>query len=195
MLALLSPSPKEWVEIACDRLPVLLADHAHCELKAAQSALSLVARFGAEAPEIIAPLSALAQEETQHFEQVHQALAARGEGMQLPSSDAYVGALRQAARSDHQEAPALLDRLLVSALVEARSCERFQLLARHRALGEELCAWYEALMFSEARHYTLFRGLAEDRFGRERCRQRLATLAAREAAIVDALPLGPTVHG
>lgn len=193
MLNLLEPTPPHWVDHAAADLPRLLSDHAHCELKAAQSALSLVGRFAGEAPELVEPLVALAKEETQHYQLVHQRIVARGESMALPASDKYVRSLRDAAREDHREAPALLDRLLVCAFIEARSCERFKLLSEHLA-DTELAGFYGALMVSEARHYALFSGLAEARYGRD-ARQRMQRLAEREAAIAAHLPLGPTVHG
>ena len=102
--------------------------------------------------------------------------------------------LRRAANEARSGQPALLDRLLVSALVEARSCERFKLLTE-RLNDASLRAFYKELMASEARHYRLFVGAAEARFGEGETRTRLSTLATREAEIVGHLPLGPTVHG
>jgi tRNA-(ms[2]io[6]A)-hydroxylase len=124
---------------------------------------------------------------------VHEHLVARGAPLGKPEVDEYVKHLQKAARVDHDEAPALLDRLLVSALIEARSCERFKLLAEHLP-DAELADFYRALMVAEARHFTLFRGLAEARYGID-ARTRLERLAAREASIAHHLPLGPTVHG
>jgi tRNA-(ms[2]io[6]A)-hydroxylase len=194
MLGLLTPTDPSWVEAVEGDLDRLLSDHAHCELKAAQSALSLVARFGGEAPEIVAPLTALAKEETGHFDQVHRRVADRGAALDLPDSDGYVVALRRAARVDHGKYPLMLDRLLLNALIEGRSCERFSLLSER--LGDaDLRAFYRQLMQSEARHYRLFCRLGEERFGRALTRERLAALAQREAAVADRLPLGPTVHG
>jgi tRNA 2-(methylsulfanyl)-N6-isopentenyladenosine37 hydroxylase len=195
MLSLLTPTDPLWPSVAASNLPALLADHAHCELKAAQSALSLLARFGCEAPELIEPLSALAREETDHFAQVHGQMALREMPLQLPATDGYVNRLSAAARKDHESGtPALLDRLLVAALIEARSCERFRLLAEQLPdLG--LRAFYRELMASEARHFTLFSTLAATCFGQDASRARLAVLAAREAEIVRQLPLGPQVHG
>lgn len=194
MLGLLAPTDPTWVEAVEGDLDRLLRDHAHCELKAAQSALSLVARFAAESPELVAPLVALAHEETEHFDQVHQRIRARGAAMSLPDSDLYVASLRKAAGKDHGDLPVLLDRLLVSALVEARSCERFKLLAEGLK-DASLRAFYKDLMASEARHFRLFVRLAEERFGEHEARVRLATLAEREADLARSLPLGPTVHG
>lgn len=194
MLGLLRPTDPRWVEAVEGDLDRLLSDHAHCELKAAHSALSLVGRFGGEAPEIVAPLVALAKEETSHFDLVHRKIDERGRPLAVPASDRYVVELRRAARRDHRDHPIFLDRLLISALIEARSCERFSLLARGLK-SAELRRFYEGLMESEARHYRLFCRLAEQRFGFETTRARLAELAEREAAIADQLPLGPTVHG
>ncbi|HEY8432117.1 MAG TPA: tRNA isopentenyl-2-thiomethyl-A-37 hydroxylase MiaE [Sandaracinaceae bacterium] len=194
MLGLLVPTDRSWLDAVRGQLDRLLSDHAHCELKAAHSALSLVGRFGGEAPEIVAPLLALAKEETGHFDLVHRRIEERGSVLAIPASDGYVVALRRAARADHRDHPVLLDRLLISALIEARSCERFALLADGLD-SAELRGFYRGLMESEARHYRLFCRLAEQRFGFEATRARLATLAAREAEVVHALPLGPTVHG
>ncbi|MGF1470038.1 MAG: tRNA-(ms[2]io[6]A)-hydroxylase [Sandaracinaceae bacterium] len=194
MLGLLSPTDPTWVDAVEGDLDRLLTDHAHCELKAAHSALALVGRFGGEAPELVGPLVALAKEETGHFDQVHDRLEARGTPLSLPATDDYVGTLRREARRDHGDHPALLDRLLIGALIEGRSCERFQLLA-DRLRDGSLRRFYRHLMRSEARHHRLFTRLAEGRFGREATWDRLRELALREAAVVDRLPLGPTVHG
>lgn len=194
MLGLLTPTLPTWVEAVERDLDRLLQDHAHCELKAAQSALSLAARFGGEAPDLVAPLLALAQEESEHVAMVHERLRARGRTLSLPDQDDYVVMLRRAANEAKSGQPALLDRLLVSALVEARSCERFKLLSE-RLNDASLRAFYKELMASEARHYRLFVGAAEARFGEGETRTRLSTLATREAEIVGHLPLGPTVHG
>lgn len=202
MLHLLQPTDPAWVDAAAADVDGLLADHAHCELKAAQSALAIVGRFADEAPEIVEPLCDLAREETQHFRQVHQRIRDRGQhaegasdepGIGKPEPDAYVNALRNTARAQRPVAPILLDRLLVSAMIEARSCERFKLLADHFPDGG-LRTFYRGLMEAEARHFTLFRGLAEARYGAE-ARRRLARLAEAEAEIAESLPLGPQVHG
>jgi tRNA-(ms[2]io[6]A)-hydroxylase len=194
MLGLLTPTDPSWVQAARADLDGLLSDHAHCELKAAQSALALLGRFGGERPELVEPLSALAREEADHFAAVARRLQQRGATLGLPRQDEYVGELRSAARRDPGDRPALLDRLLVCALIEGRSCERFRLLAEHLPEAD-LRGFYRELMASEATHFALFAGLATDCFGAEASRARLATLAAREAEIARRLPLGPTVHG
>ena len=194
MLGLLTPTDPRWVEVAAQDLPRLLTDHAHCELKAAQMALSLVARYGGEAPALIAPLVDLAREEAEHFRQVHGRLEVHGAPLSIPGTDDYVRALQKAARPDHPKVPILLDKLLICALVEARSCERFKLLSQHLP-NEDDQTFYKELMASEARHYRLFVQLAEELFGQKAARDRLRTLAEREADIVRSLPLEATVHG
>jgi tRNA 2-(methylsulfanyl)-N6-isopentenyladenosine37 hydroxylase len=194
MLNLLRPTDPSWVEAARADLRGLLSDHAHCEIKAAQSALSLVARFGGEHPELVDPLSSLAREETAHFREVQDHLGQRGGALGKPPVDDYVRALREAAHRERGEAPPFLDRLLVCALIEARSCERFKLLA-DRIGDEALTPFYAGLMVAEARHYRLFAELGERIFGAAVSRARLAHLAELEAEIADRLPLGPTVHG
>lgn len=194
MLHLLAPTDPAWVEAVESDLDRLLSDHAHCELKAAQSALSLLGRFAGELPDAVSDLVALAREETAHFHEVQQRLAERGKPLPPPDVDGYVQALRSAARLDHKDHPALLDRLLVCALIEARSCERFKLLSE-RLADESLRHFYRGLMVAEARHFRLFYDLASARYGEEPTRERLATLAAREAEVAHKLPLGPTVHG
>ncbi|MEZ4287428.1 MAG: tRNA isopentenyl-2-thiomethyl-A-37 hydroxylase MiaE [Polyangiales bacterium] len=192
MLNLLEPTPASWAREAEKNLSQLLSDHAHCELKAAQSALGLVARFGGEAPELVKPLTSLAKEETEHFNAVYARL--QSGDLPKPPIDDYVRALQLSAKQDRGSAPILLDRLLVCALIEARSCERFSVLAEHLE-DAELREFYSELMASEARHYRLFCFLAEQRYGVSVTRERLKTLANREAAIASRLPLGPTVHG
>jgi tRNA-(ms[2]io[6]A)-hydroxylase len=193
MLGLLAPTDPDWVQAVERDLDRLLFDHAHCELKAAHTALSLVGRFGGEMSSLVPPLIALAHEEIDHFRQVEAKIRERGRTLGPPASDAYVVELRRAARCD-RAAPALLDRLLVSALIEARSCERFKLLAE-RLSDASLRSFYRDLMASEAGHFRLFVRLAEERFGVETARARLKLLAAREAVLASSLPLGPTVHG
>ncbi|MFM2418112.1 MAG: hypothetical protein RL385_2835 [Pseudomonadota bacterium] len=194
MLGLLTPTDPRWVTSAEADLPGLLSDHAHCELKAAVSALSLVSRFGPHHPALIAPLAALAHEETEHFQAVTARLGDRAGVLGKQDADAYVNALWNLTKAERATFPVLLDRLLVSALIEARSCERFKLLSE-RLSDPELREFYRGLMESEARHYRLFCSLAEEVFGVTVTRERLSELARREATVADMLPLGPKVHG
>jgi tRNA 2-(methylsulfanyl)-N6-isopentenyladenosine37 hydroxylase len=195
MLGLLTPTDPAWTQVAEANLDQLLSDHAHCELKAAQSALSLLGRYAGEMPGLLEPLTALAREETQHFAEVQGRLRARGGVLALPERDDYVVALRGAAsRTRPTDQPVLLDRLLIAALIEGRSCERFRLLSEHLsdvALGR----FYRDLMAAEAKHFTLFSTLAAESFGADESRRRFEQLARCEAAVAERLPFGPTVHG
>ncbi len=195
MLGLLKPTDPAWVHAAEGKLSLLLQDHAHCELKAAQNALSLLARFGAEVPALIDPLTALAREETSHFAEVERELRKRAAPLAPPRADDYVVELRQRAKQSRPDGyPALLDRLLVAALIEGRSCERFRLLSERLSDGG-LRAFYRDLMAAEAQHFTLFCSLAAECCGKDDSRRRFATLVEIEAQVADRLPLAPTVHG
>jgi tRNA 2-(methylsulfanyl)-N6-isopentenyladenosine37 hydroxylase len=194
MLGLLTPTDPRWVDAAQDDLAGLLSDHAHCELKAASNALGLVGRFGASHPVLVDPLAALAQEEAGHFRAVNDKLGERGGAMERPAPDEYVNALWNVTKAERSLHHVLMDRLLVGALIEARSCERFKLLSE-RLADPELAAFYRDLMESEARHYRLFCGLCEELFGVRQARERLTELARRESQVASMLPLGPKVHG
>ena len=191
MLCLKVPTDGSWAAAAMREADAILVDHAHCELKAAANALSLVARHPGDV-ELAQTLSDLAREEIDHFQRVIALLAARGVALGPPPVDAYAAELRRAAGGLARGATvtALVDRLLVAALIEARSCERFQLLAETARDGDAALhdLWRE-LLASEARHYRTFVDLAVRAAGGDR-----ATVAARldqfaevEGAIVTAL--------
>ena len=154
-----TPTPPEWIAEATNRLPELLLDHANCELKAASTALGFIYRYP-EKTAIASRMSRLAREELRHFEQVRTIL----ENMDIPfehvSASRYAGRLREAVR--HGEPQKLLDLLLVGALIEARSCERFAALVPH--LPDALAAFYAGLLRSEARHFKHYL-----EFAREQC--------------------------
>jgi tRNA-(ms[2]io[6]A)-hydroxylase len=177
-----------WVRVAVARLDETLADHAHCEKKAAASALKLVADHPGR-PELVRSLARLAQEELQHLLAVLTELGRRGVALPPDEGDPYARALLRLVRSGEA---ALQDRLLVSALIEARSCERLLLLAE--ALPDpRLRELYARLGQSEAGHERLFVDLAR-RHGGGGVEARLDALAGEEAAIVAALPLLPRIH-
>ena len=150
-----TPTPDEWVLEAGGRLPELLLDHANCELKAASTALGFLYRYP-ERTRLAQRMSRLAREELRHFEQVRSIM----EDMDIPferlSASRYAGKLREQVRDE--EPHKLLDMLLVGALIEARSCERFALLAPR--LSEPLASFYRGLLASEARHYRHYLALA-----------------------------------
>lgn len=199
VLCLTHPTDPRWAEAAVRDLPALLSDHAHCEMKAASNALSLAARWPSHLP-LVRALAAVAEEELGHFRAVLNELEKRGIGLGKPEVDAYAADLRKAATTSgiHSATGALMDRLLVGALIEARSCERFKLLSPAlEARGEgRLAAFYDELFTVEARHYTTFVDLALEVSGDEAAvRARLAHLAKAEGALVAKLGQGATIHG
>ena len=185
-LPLSAPSPEGWVGTACADLDALLVDHAYCELKAASTALSLVVRFGSK-PALVEAMADLAREEMKHFDRVHEIIRARGKSLTSIRGDRYVKQLIGLGDAS------LLDSLVRSAFIEARSCERFRLLAEAPVPGD-LREFYGELARAEARHHELFLELAAAEVGPDRVRERVADYAPREAAIVAALPLEARIH-
>jgi tRNA 2-(methylsulfanyl)-N6-isopentenyladenosine37 hydroxylase len=198
VLCLTRPTDPRWASIALADLDAALADHAHCEMKAASNAISLATRWPAST-QVARALTAVAAEELDHFREVLALLEQRGAPLGRPETDAYVADLRHAAQASGDKSPhgSLADRLLVGALIEARSCERFRLLADALAArGDALAAFYDDLFACEARHYTTMVDLAiAVRGDAPRVRDRLADLARAEGEIVARLGVRPTIHG
>jgi tRNA-(ms[2]io[6]A)-hydroxylase len=153
---LLCETPEEWLQAALSNLDTLLIDHAHCEKKAASTAMSLMYRY-VERPELLGKMSQLAREELLHFEQVLAIIRARSIVYDHMKPSRYAGELRQLVRT--HEPARLVDTLIVGAFVEARSCERFARLAP--LLDDELKKYYLSLLKSEGRHYQDYLALAE----------------------------------
>ncbi len=162
-------TPVAWLEEAGERLPELLLDHANCELKAASSALGIVYRYP-ERDKLVWRMSRLAREELRHFEQVRQLLADRNIAYARLSASRYAGTLHECVR--REEPLRLLDTLIVGALIEARSCERFAALIPR--LPDDIARFYRGLLASEARHFEQYLG-----FAREECDVSEAGLSAR----------------
>lgn len=141
-------TPDAWISEACRRLPELLQDHANCELKAASTALGFIYRYP-ERTALSSRMSRLAREELRHFEQVRKWLDEMSVPFEQVSASRYAATLRRAVRQG--EPQKLMDMLIVGAIIEARSCERFAVLAPH--LPEKLGRFYAGLLASEARHF------------------------------------------
>ncbi|MEM9175232.1 MAG: tRNA-(ms[2]io[6]A)-hydroxylase [Myxococcota bacterium] len=182
MLHLASETDPAWLPRAASNLDEVLLDHAHCEKKAAGAAIKLLFayphhRFLQE------PLAEVAREELDHFQQVLAILDARGVKYQTIRPSPYGMALHGRVRRD--EPDRLLDLLCISALIEARSCERFKLLAE--GLDDEAAReLYSSLLASEARHHGLYLTLAAELVGRVAAEARLAEMARHEAEVVAA---------
>lgn len=155
---LIRQTPQAWIKRALDSLEILLLDHAHCEKKAAMTAISLIHKY----PEskLTTPLSALAREELLHFEQVTRILKKIGFTFKNLKSGSYAKSLHSLVPL--QEPERLKDSLLICALIEARSCERFRVLVPH--LQEPLNSFYERLYEAESRHCEIYLNLYSELF-------------------------------
>jgi tRNA-(ms[2]io[6]A)-hydroxylase len=178
-----TPTPEAWLDAASGRIPELLLDHANCELKAASTALGFLYRYP-ERTALAQRMSRLAREELRHFEQVRTIM----DDMQVPferlTASRYAGGLRDTVRDE--EPLKLLDMLLIGALIEARSCERFARLAPR--LPERLARFYGGLLASEARHFEHYLGFALTETGVSQAEldERLAELKVVEASLITA---------
>ena len=150
-------SPKAWVNWALENQTLLLNDHAHCEKKAASTAMNLMYRY-VDRDNLLHKMSRLAREELLHFEQVHKLMRSRGIAYDHLSASRYADGLRKHIRT--HEPARLIDIMIIGAFVEARSCERFAALAPH--LDEELSKFYISLLKSEARHFEDYLELAKE---------------------------------
>jgi tRNA-(ms[2]io[6]A)-hydroxylase len=184
-----SRTDPRWVEVALSDLDATLGDHAHCEKKAAATAVKLCADY-ADRPDLVRKMARLAQEEMHHFLAVLNEMARRGRTLPPDGGDPYAQAMMRLVRGGARR---LLDQLLAGALIEARSCERLALLGE--ALGDErLRDLYRRFAAAEAGHERLFVELARAEGGAEAADRRLAELAAAEARIAADLPLLPRIH-
>ncbi len=154
MLGLKLPTDPRWVNIVEKNIEEILTDHAWCEQKAASTAISLIVRFP-EFPDMVAEFTALAREEMEHFSMVHKKLMERGMELGRERKDPYVKDLAAFIKKGGNRSMQLVEALLMAAMIEARSCERFRLLSEEID-DEDLRKFYRGLMASEARHYTLF---------------------------------------
>ena len=175
-------TPDAWLVAALqpDQEPTLLIDHANCEKKAAATALALMHRY-TENPLLLNKMSRLAREELRHFEQVIKIMAARDITYQPLSASRYAQGLHKGVR--RQEPGRLIDTLIVGALIEARSCERFARLAPE--LDKELGDFYFSLLKSEARHYSDYLRLAESLVSDADLTDRLEYVRGLEAELVE----------
>lgn len=190
MLRLASSTGPDWAAAAAANLGDLLLDHAHCEKKAASTAINLIFRYQ-QVPELMRPLSELAREELEHFEIVLGHLERRGIPFRRQEPSPYAGALMKIVRPE--EPSKLLDTLLCCALIESRSCERMQILSE-RLVDPELRELYASLLASEARHHATYLRIAETLFPKDEVRARLPEIAAHEAEVIAGAPDLPRVH-
>ncbi len=190
MFQLQTATPRAWLEVVFADFDAFLIDHTLCERKASAMGMSLVAKYP-DRDLILEPLIAFAREELEHFHIMFKVIAARKLLLPADTKDAYVNGLRKAMSSDPQAL--FLDRLLVSGVVEARGCERLQMVTEALEEGP-LKQTYLDLTRAEARHHALFFRLAERYFPVERVRERARALFVEEAELCANLPLRAAVH-
>ena len=187
---LCQPTSTAWIEQALANIDIILLDHSHCERKAAGTAVNMMFRYPSN-HKLVRQLTAIAREELEHFEQVNQILEQRNIPLaSIPAAPYAKGLMSQIC---HQEPHRMLDSLLISGLIEARSHERLGLLGTHLD-DPKLAAFYRSLMASEARHFGIYWLLADTYFERPVVQSRLAELASVESELLSTLHPEPRIH-
>jgi len=193
MLGLKLPTDPRWVNLAEMDLAEILTDHAYCEQKAATSCISLIQAYP-DKEELVREVAPIVTEEWGHFRMVLSELDKRGLKLGRQRKDEYVNELLSFQKKSGSREERLLEKLLICALIEARSCERFRLLSLH--IGDEkLRDFYYKFMVSEAGHYRLFIDLAKLYNDEEVVKARWQEYLHKEAEIMDGLELrGDRMH-
>ncbi len=193
ILGLQLPTDPRWVNLAEKSLEDILTDHAYCEQKAATTCISLIQRYN-EKVKLVNELAPIVTEEWGHFRMVLAELQKRGLKLGRQRKDEYVNALNEFCQKGGAEEGRLLDQLLMMAMIEARSCERFKRLSE--GLNDQyLKKFYRRFMESEAGHYTLFIELAETYIDKEKVRNRWNQWLEHESAIMQNLQVrGDRMH-
>ncbi|MFA0963602.1 tRNA-(ms[2]io[6]A)-hydroxylase [Roseivirga sp. BDSF3-8] len=184
-LGLELPTDPRWANVAEKNIADILVDHAYCEQKAASSCISLIVQYP-ERARLVEMLTPVVAEEWSHFERVVEQLTKRGHGLGRPRTDEYVVQLMKLIRKGGDRELQLMDKLLVNALIEARSCERFKILWKNIG-DEELQKFYYELMVSEAGHYHNFLDLAKEYQPEEVVMDRWKELLRAEAEIMKSM--------
>jgi len=189
VLGLELPTDPRWVNIAEKNIEEILIDHAYCEQKAASSCISLIVTYP-EKEKLVAELTPVVAEEWSHFERVLDQLSKRGYHLGFPRKDEYVDRLQKIIKKGGSRDQQLVEKLLINALIEARSCERFRLLWKG-IKDEELSKFYYELMVSEAGHYKNFLSLAKIYLAEALVEKRWREILHLEAEIMKELEIRP----
>jgi tRNA-(ms[2]io[6]A)-hydroxylase len=194
ILKLQLPTDPIWVKnVVESNIEEILTDHAYCEQKAASNAITLIIQ-NPNYPDLVQQMALLVQEEMDHFKRVHDIIMARGYNLGKERKDDYVGELYKFLKPGGARHTQMIDRLLFSAMIEARSCERFKVLSEN-INDTELAAFYYELMVSEAGHYTMFINLAKKHAGNIDVDIRWKEFLAYEAEVVKNYGKKETIHG
>jgi tRNA-(ms[2]io[6]A)-hydroxylase len=192
-LGLELPTDPRWVNVAEKNIEEILVDHAYCEQKAASSCISLIVTYPEKEP-LVDALTPIVAEEWSHFERVLDELKKRGYSLKRQRKDEYVERLQQVIRRGGSREQQLVERLLMNALIEARSCERFKILWKGIA-DKELSIFYYELMVSEAGHYKTFLQLAKEFMAEDYVMDRWRELLELEAEIMKTMEVrGDRMH-
>lgn len=191
MLGLKAETSMDWVAVANAHLPEILVDHAHCEKKAAAFAMSMINRYSNRTV-LVETMIGIATEELEHLGICVEIMKKRGIEYTPDRGNPYVRTLRELIR--REEPHRLLDSMMVGALIEARSCERFSKLAEF-CVDDELRVLYKSLLASEAGHYRIYTDVAREYFPADIVKNRFIEMAELEGDIVRALTNAPTMHG
>ncbi|MFB9842054.1 tRNA-(ms[2]io[6]A)-hydroxylase [Mucilaginibacter ginsenosidivorans] len=194
ILKLQLPTDPLWVKnVVESNIEEILTDHAFCEQKAASNAITLIVQ-NPNLSDLVQEMAALVQEEMDHFKRVHDIILERGYILGRERKDDYVNELRKFLSSGGSRNAQLIDRLLLSAMIEARSCERFKVMSEH--IGDaRLSEFYHELMISEATHYTTFIRLAKKYANGIDVDKRWKEFLDYEAQVIQNYGKSETIHG
>ncbi|WKD86776.1 hypothetical protein KCTC32516_02154 [Polaribacter huanghezhanensis] len=193
MLGLQFETETSWAEIAKDNLQQILTDHAFLEQKAASNAVSLIINYSEET-KLVQAMSKIAIEEMEHFKMVHDFMVKRGMVLGREQKNDYAIQLMKFFKKTGDRKEALIQRLLIAALIEARSCERFKVFSENME-DKELSKFYKDLMISEANHYTVFLGFAREYEERKTVDKLWCSLLKFEAEMMRNRGTEAKVHG
>lgn len=193
MFKLKLPTDPRWARIAESNIEEVLSDHAWCEQKAVTNCITLITMLP-EHTHIISELIKIAQEEMEHFEQVHELIKAKGWVLGRERKDHYVNELYKFMQKGGSRQMHLVERLLFSAMIEARSCERFKVLS-DTIEDQEMAKFYRDLMISEANHYTVFLGFANEIGKGLDVKKQWEEWLAYEAEIIKSYGNSEAIHG
>ncbi len=195
MLRLQLPTDPRWVNIVEKNIEEILTDHAWCEQKAASNAITIIT-INSEYPDLVTDMLSLAKEEIEHFEMVHDIIKKRGLTLGRERKDEYVGELAKYMKQSNtgSRVSGFVERMLFSAMIEARSCERFKVLSEN-IKDEELSKFYWDLMESEAAHYTTFITYARKYGTGIDVEKRWREWLEFEASVIAKYGKSETIHG
>ena len=193
MLGLKLKTDPRWVTIVESNIEEILTDHAWCEQKAATNVITMITH-NSEHEELVTELLKIAKEEIDHFQMVHEIIKERGLTLGRERKDHYVNELFKFLKKDGSRNDAFVDRLLFSAMIEARSCERFKVLSQN-IQDKKLADFYRELMISEAGHYTTFLGFARKYSEKVDVDKRWAAWLEFEGELISNYGTKETIHG